>query len=92
MIGLGVPNTNYFNRIANKRSTDAVFITWSSTILSKDEDNVESQFFMRIDDNLAYPMSKEAPGYGSQSDTWKGYVRCVRDLTDAEWSKYKNVK
>ncbi|OFO55216.1 hypothetical protein HMPREF3027_03610 [Porphyromonas sp. HMSC077F02] len=92
MIGLGVPNTNYFNRIANKRSTDAVFITWSSTILSKDEDNVESQFFMRVDNDLAYPMSKDAPGYGSQSDTWKGYVRCVRDLSDAEWNKYKNMK
>ena len=93
IIGFGVPDVNYFMRVANKRNGQVgggLFITYANTLLSTIESDPTALFFMRLDKDIAYPMSIKMSGYGGQVKDWEGFVRCVRDLSDEEWQEYKN--
>lgn len=92
IMGLGTPSSRDFyfeNRVTN---SDKRFIVWASTVPSRSEGSsaVKPGFFMRVDTNIAWPMGFDAPTFGPQVANYEGYVRCVRDLTDAEWQAAKN--
>lgn len=91
IMALTVPHNSDYFFFNNKKNGNKVFNVWSSTRPSAYETRTSKNgFFMRVGDNITYPMGYDAPGYSFQVDDWKNYVRCVRDLTDAEWNKYKN--
>lgn len=94
IMGLGTPSSQDFyfkNRVTN---SDKYFIVWASTVPSRSEraDAVKLGFFMRVDTNIAWPMGFDAPIFGPQVANYEGYVRCVRDLSDAEWQAAKKSK
>ncbi|CQB88980.1 Uncharacterised protein [Chlamydia trachomatis] len=94
IMGLGTPSSQDFyfkNRVTN---SDKYFIVWASTVPSRSEraDAVKPGFFMRVDTNIAWPMGFDAPIFGPQVANYEGYVRCVRDLSDAEWQAAKKSK
>lgn len=91
IMALTVPHNSDYFYFNNKKNGDKVFNVWSSTRPSAHETRTgKNGFFMRVGDNITYPMGYDAPGYTWQVGDWKNYVRCVRDLTDAEWQAAKN--
>lgn len=93
MMGLGTPSSKEFHYSYAPSKAGRRFVVWSSTVPSRSERSTTPPgFFMRVDEKIAWPMTFDTPDFGPQVAGYAGWVRCVRDLTDKEWSEYKSKK
>ena len=93
ILGLCTPNSTEFHYGNAPTGAGKRFIVWSSTVPSLSERNTTPPgFFMRVDTRITWPMAFDTPTFGPEVAPYAGWIRCVRDLSDAEWSKYKNMK
>lgn len=93
MMGLGTPSSIEFHYSYAPSEAGRRFVVWSSTVPSRSERSTTPPgFFMRVDEKIAWPMTFDTPTFGPQVAGYAGWVRCVRDLTDKEWSEYKSKK
>ena len=94
IMGLGTPSSTEFFYNNAPTGAGVRFYIWGSTIPASSEkrEGALTGFFLRVSERLAWPMSFDTPVYGPQVENYAGWIRCVRDLSDAEWQAAKKRK